>query len=416
MESEVRAHSSLTHPGPPTGYRSHNVIDIGDVPRSHGIDKFRPDPSAGTQKLVALPFLVFNPSELPQREFILGDHLIRGCVTGLVAPGGVGKTSLMVLEAVALATGRGDICGLELPERSRVWVYSLEEELAGLLAQIAAICQHWSIELSDLVGWLFLNSGFDLKLVIAGPHNRGYAIHCPVSDAVTEQINANNIDVMFVDPFVCCHECPENDNSVIDKVVREWAQIAHQCNCSVQLTHHTRKSNGNSIDADAIRGGSAFKDAVRCVRVLTECSSADETGDADPASCFKSQIVKQNYSMASDVPVYERTSVKIANSAEIICVVPVRATQPVKFTADQIRKILTEVDRPNSKNRENKQSPDWVGYIVAEVMEFDLETDRAKIISALSRLIELGHLVNSKKQDKGRKLRPVLIAGRTLDA
>lgn len=44
-----------------------------------------------------------------------------------------------------------------------------------------------------------------------------------------------------VDPFVKSHKVIENDNGAIDDVVTEWAHIADECNCSIELVHHVRK-------------------------------------------------------------------------------------------------------------------------------------------------------------------------------
>jgi hypothetical protein len=44
---------------------------------------------------------------IPRREFYLGKQYQRGAVSGTMAPGGRGKSSLVLVEAVAMATGRG---------------------------------------------------------------------------------------------------------------------------------------------------------------------------------------------------------------------------------------------------------------------------------------------------------------------
>jgi RecA-family ATPase len=53
------------------------------------------------------------------RDWIYGKHLLRGIVSMTIASGAVGKTSLKIVEALALATGR-NLLGHDVPKRSGV--------------------------------------------------------------------------------------------------------------------------------------------------------------------------------------------------------------------------------------------------------------------------------------------------------
>ena len=48
----------------------------------------------------------------------------------------------------------------------------------------------------------------------------------PVVDALVAEIIDKQIDVMAIDPFVSCHELPENDNTAQDMAVKEWGRVA----------------------------------------------------------------------------------------------------------------------------------------------------------------------------------------------
>ena len=63
----------------------------------------------------------------------------------------------------------------------------------------------------------------------------------PVVDALVAEIIGQKIDVIVIDPFVSCHEVPENDNTAQDMVVKEWGRVAERGNCAVHLVDHTRK-------------------------------------------------------------------------------------------------------------------------------------------------------------------------------
>ena len=62
----------------------------------------------------ATPFKAFDPRTLPTRRFMLGRHYIRKFVSGTFSAGGLGKSSLTLVEAISIATGR-DLLGNRAP-------------------------------------------------------------------------------------------------------------------------------------------------------------------------------------------------------------------------------------------------------------------------------------------------------------
>ena len=56
--------------------------------------------------ITATPFVLRNERDIPPREWLYGHHLIRGFVSLTIAPGGVGKTALLVLDSIAMASGQ----------------------------------------------------------------------------------------------------------------------------------------------------------------------------------------------------------------------------------------------------------------------------------------------------------------------
>ena len=56
--------------------------------------------------ITATPFELRNERDIPPREWLYGHHLIRGFVSLTIAPGGVGKTALLVLDSIAMASGQ----------------------------------------------------------------------------------------------------------------------------------------------------------------------------------------------------------------------------------------------------------------------------------------------------------------------
>src|SRR5262249_6532566 len=116
------------------------------------------------------PFSYFDPVLLPQREWLYGRHYQRRTVSCTTAPGGFGKTTLDMIEGVAMATCR-DLLGEQPSERLRVWIHNGEDNLIELNRRIAAICQLHKIDMHELEGCLFLTSGNEFPLKVATGYN-----------------------------------------------------------------------------------------------------------------------------------------------------------------------------------------------------------------------------------------------------
>ncbi|MBR0857623.1 AAA family ATPase [Bradyrhizobium liaoningense] len=78
----------------------------------------------------------------------------RTLLSGLVAPGDVGKTTLRLTQAVKLAIGRV-LLRLRVHQRCKVLVISLEDDRAELHRHLLAICWHHGVVKAELRGWLY---------------------------------------------------------------------------------------------------------------------------------------------------------------------------------------------------------------------------------------------------------------------
>jgi AAA domain len=112
----------------------------------------KPKQDNGPKKpFILLPLNPFKPAELPQREFLFGRHYQRRTVGGTVAPGGTGKSSLVMVESVSMALGLDLLDNKRPLERPlRVWYHNGEDPMDELKRRLAAICQHYEISLEEL--------------------------------------------------------------------------------------------------------------------------------------------------------------------------------------------------------------------------------------------------------------------------
>lgn len=209
---------------------------------------------------------------LPEpRQWLTAGQFCRTFLSGLVAPGDVGKTTLRLTQAIELATGR-ELVGLRVFQRCRVLVLSFEDDRAELHRRLLAICKHHGIDPSELKGWLFcrdLNAGPKLaELDSKGRRRQVGALEGMLRRAIAR----TRCDLLILDPFVKLHGLNESDNPDMDFVCSLLIKIAQDCNIAVDSPAHTHKGAITAGDADARRGASAQRDAGRLDFTLTVMS------------------------------------------------------------------------------------------------------------------------------------------------
>jgi hypothetical protein len=335
----------------------------------------------------ATPFTWTDPAQIPRRQFIYGRHLIRRYVSGTIAPGGYGKSTLIVGEALAMRTGR-PLLGEQPAGKLRVWQINLEDPEDELRRRFAAAAIHYAISPEDIGDGLFVDSGRNADIVIATEGRDGIEIAVPIVEAIKAEIASNRIDVLQIDPFVACHSVAENDNTKIAAVTRQWAAIAEATNCAIELVHHARKSAAGQQQAFTVedaRGASALIAAVRSARVLNGMTKeeAERVNVDNPASYFSLTSGKSNLAPRSDKALWRRiVGVPLGNGTlphdpgDFVGVVE-PWSWPDPF-ADVSPEDAKEVQRRIAKGewRADPRSQDWAGKVVAEVLGFDL-SDKA---------------------------------------
>jgi len=220
------------------------------------------------------PFMLRDPDTLPRREWVYGNFLIRRELSATYAPGGVGKTSLLTVEALAITTAK-PLIGVELKEPLRAWLWAGEEPEDELARRIGAACKHYRIHATDIGGRLFTDNGFGTPLAVTTRTKDGAAICAPMVSALVEALKERKIDVMLVDPFVSTHEGAENDTGAMQAAATAWKEVAYRGNAAISLAHHTRKLNSQEATIDDQRGSSALRDKCRQNRVLNPMPSVD---------------------------------------------------------------------------------------------------------------------------------------------
>ena len=155
----------------------------------------------GPPPIFATPYVWKNPADIQRRQWLYGYLLIRKFVTATIAPGGIGKTNLIIAEAMAQVTGKA-LLGVRPPNPLKVWLWNLEDPQEETERRIQAAALHYGLTPDDIGDRLFVDSGRDQPLVIANTtRNGGAVIAMPVVDSLVSEILARKIDVIKVDPL-----------------------------------------------------------------------------------------------------------------------------------------------------------------------------------------------------------------------
>jgi hypothetical protein len=357
----------------------------------------------------ASPFVWRDPADIPPRRFIYGKHYVRQYLTCTVANSGVGKTTLGIVEALAMATGRS-LLGITPTERARVWIWNGEDPSEELARRIIGAMIHYNIKSEDVADFLFADSGRGMPIVMATQTRVGSAtIAMPVKDAMIATIKENKLDVLIIDPFVKSHRVSENDNVSMDAVATQWAEIADQTGCAIELLHHTRKTGSAEITIEDSRGASALIGASRSARVLNKMTK-QEAKDAGIDAATTWRYFRVDNGKASMTPPPEKSkwyrlaSVELGNCDDVGTAVT--WTWPDAFAGIGVTDLRRAQEEVNEGGpwRANYKAGMWVGKPIAKALGLNLndDMDRKKIRTLLATWISTGAFVVIEREGRDR--------------
>lgn len=399
--------------------------DFNDQAEHYGLEDvaalFTARDEAGLPKDRAVKATAFSwrPTEqIAKRQWLYGRHLLRKFVSLDVAAGGVGKSSLKIGEALAMASGQ-DFYSKGLPEGAlNVWMWNLEDPHDEIERRIHATAQRFKLKPEDLGNRLYVDSGRDQPLVMATEGPNGAMIVRPVVDALIEEMIARKIDVLQIDPFVSSHAVSENDNNAIDIVAREWNIVAERTGAAINLVHHVRKQNGTEATADSARGASSLIGKARSVLVYNRMSEDEAAKLNVPAEerffYFRVDNDKANLAPPERGDWYRMNNEDLANgdSVGVACA----WTPPDAFDGLTARHLyMVQKAVSEGEWRENVQTKDqWVGNAVAAALGLDLDDkhNRKRVQMLLYAWVREGALEVVEVEDRQRRPRKHVVVGK----
>lgn len=209
-------------------------------------------------------------------------------VAQLVAPGGTGKTTLLIHEAIHIQLG-WDLWGLSVRAPGWTLFVTAEDRREQILARLREILatlplnpEERATAIAGVRVWDV--AGHPLKLVSAADGN---IVLTALADRIVEAYREDRPAVVIFDPLVSfgASEGMVNDNE--QGLITAARRIVRGLDCCVRLVHHTGKGNARdgALDQYAGRGGSALADGTRMTSVLQTWTPDNPGGRQPPQGC-----------------------------------------------------------------------------------------------------------------------------------
>ena len=399
-------------------------------------------------KIRATPYVWRPAFELPRQQFLYGFELQRGHVSALVAPGAAGKSTYLMARALCMVTGKARYRQQVWNGPLRVWLWNLEDKRLHLERMLQAFCLYHAVRPEDLGDRLFLDSAvrnaagegdYDpqvLKLAVE-EKGAGCIIQRPVVQAVIDELRARKIDHLDVDPFVSSHSVGENDNGAIDAVTKEWAHIAAEANCSISLAHHIKKIEGREATAMDARGATSLINAARSVLVINRMSvdDANACGVAMPERKFYFSMMdgKSNRAPPATKADWFKLVGQPLGNGDVGCPGPEDNVATVEgynapsiwggMKPEQLLFIQEAIESAGpEKCRASALSPNWAGFVVADVLTLSLPRgsdgkvakdarDKDKVVAYLRTWVDNGILVAEDCRVGNSEMKPCIVVG-----
>lgn len=191
-----------------------------------------------------------------------------GDVGIIAAPGGTGKSFLILEIAFSVALGKTFIEGLDVRNKGRVRVLNFEEKERILRDRMIWICRTFDCQFPEENLFVSSLSGCTITLV-----DRNGRINDEYVDLLKKQ--AENMTLLMVDPLRMCHMADENDAGAMSTMIQVLKDIGEETGAGIILSHHSSKAavlSGQGNIQQSVRGSSALVDAARLVMTLSKSS------------------------------------------------------------------------------------------------------------------------------------------------
>lgn len=415
----------VTIPGLPHKGDVSDWLDAGGtVEQLRAMAEYRheSEPSQPVSRIAPTPAVWMEPQDIPQREVLYGAHLYRKFVSMTVSPGGLGKSSMVMVEALAMTSNKPLLGEPIYDGPLNVWHWNGEDPQDENNRRMVAAAVHHGLKPDDFIGRLWLDSGRSMAIRLAQMTRGDIAMDEELFVEIENALIERGIDVLQLDPFVSVHSVPENDNGAIDDVVKRLGKVADRCNCAIELVHHVRKASAGSTsktDANDARGAGALVAGVRSVRSLNVMTEDDANKIGLPVddrfSYFTVDMVKANLAkrdgksswrhlasvnLGNDTPIRPGDNVGVVEKYDP----PASAQMDMwpENAAEIAQRVAEESDTWRHWPGSGPIPADWFGFAIARRCGLDETEDRKAVRIMIGKWIKAGVLTLRSGTSEGK--------------
>jgi hypothetical protein len=403
-----------------------------------GLDARSPTSAGLRNRLQDCTFHWVDPTTIKSRQWIMYPDYVGGHISILAAKGGTGKSSLAVVEALSIATGRNLLHPTDFrrqPKKVRVLYVNLEDDDDEMKRRVIAAMKQYGLSDKDIDDRLMVAAGRDIPLVMGRPpkNPEDSRIDPSVQGELIQLLKDKSISVLIVDPFIFTHRLLENDNAMQAELMNAWGFVASEAGAAIMIVHHARKLNGEEATDDAIRGASSVLAAARSARVINPMTDDEAAtlniAEEDRRNYFRISNAKHNLARpAATAEWCKLVEVSLDNEPatgdhdRIGVVTSFAPPDPATGVTAEHARLVQNYLVNNGPQRRARNSPDWFGWKVAELLGHgawpqgshrsgpDGKRAAARAVTVLNVLLERG-VVQLGEEMVGRKSRPIWRVG-----
>lgn len=200
-----------------------------------------------------------------------------GC---FIAPGGTGKTTLLLFQAIHIALGL-DLFGYEVRNAGPVVIITAEDSRETLVARLRYMCHQLGLteeQVQEVRESVIITdvSGKGIKLTTV---EKDVVMPSKQLDRLIVEVGVLCPSLVMIDPMVSFGVGESRVNDAEQAMIDAARRIVNVVECAVLYVHHTGKANARDKTTDQYsgRGGSALADGSRMVHVLQRLNPAEWT-------------------------------------------------------------------------------------------------------------------------------------------
>ena len=294
----------------------------------------------------------FDAKKIPQRRWLLGRRRSVGEVTVDAGPPGVNKSSLLLIDAVAIATGR-KLLADEVHESGGVLLLAGEDARRDVESRLAGILEYYKIKPQQLRNRLHIVYLDELEDASSYSLARMREDMAALNTHMLEWLREfPKVIAIMVDPLAAWHQLIENSNDVLQVLWSALRSVAVRSHRHVGVDHHVTKAAMLDPEAHignlaALRGGSVLGAGVRwaftMARLRADTAERHGIKDEERRHYRRLDTLKASYGADDDCERLLRVeSVPIANGESVGVLVEVDLAAVHK--ASQERAVKAALD------------------------------------------------------------------------